>query len=152
EHLEEERQDVLSLDGDSAAFFASGVLPDGAEVAARSGPAKCSPIVNYTYERTRPILERLFRAGKVDPCHGARVRYTTPATGGWAMPTMGAHLALLPAGFTGENYRATDSTVFVCVEGEGMTRIGDSEFAWSPGDVFVAPSWQYYAHKAAPES
>jgi gentisate 1,2-dioxygenase len=152
EHMVEESQQVLSKDGDSAAFFASGVLPDGAEVAARCGPARCSPIVNYTYARTRPIVERLFGAGKLDPRHGARVRYTNPATGGWAMPTMGAHLALLPAGFCGERYRATDSTIFVCVEGEGMTRIGDTEFAWSPGDVFVAPSWQHYAHTAGPTS
>jgi gentisate 1,2-dioxygenase len=152
EHMVEESQQVLSQDGDSAAFFASGVLPDGAEVAARCGPAKCSPVVNYTYARTRPILERLCKAGKIDPCHGARVRYTNPATGGWAMPTMGAHLALLPDGFTGEPYRATDSTIFVCVEGEGVTRIGDKEFVWGQGDVFVAPSWQHYAHTAGPES
>jgi gentisate 1,2-dioxygenase len=59
---------------------------------------------------------------------------------------------LLPAGFKGEPYRATDSTIFVCAEGEGMTRIGDSEFAWSQGDVFVAPSWLHYAHTAGPES
>jgi gentisate 1,2-dioxygenase len=152
EHLAQDSQNVLSEDGDSAAFFASGVLPDGAEVAARSGPAKCSPIVSYTYARTRPIVERLARAGKVDPRFGARVRYTNPATGGWAMPTMGAHLALLPDGFEGERYRSTDSTIFVCAEGEGMTRIGDQEFAWSAGDVFVAPSWQYYAHRTTTQS
>jgi gentisate 1,2-dioxygenase len=65
---------------------------------------------------------------------------------------MGAHLALLPAGFTGESYRATDGTIFVCVEGEGATIIGDERFAWSPGDVFVAPPWTRYAHEAAAES
>ena len=69
------------------------------------------------------------------------------------MPTMGAHLALLPAGFAGENYRATDGTIFVCASGEGMTRIGDKAFAWSAGDVFVAPPWRWrYAHTAAAES
>jgi gentisate 1,2-dioxygenase len=147
EHLEDDSQTVRRQDGDSVAFFASGVLPDGAEVS-----AKQSPVVNYTYARTRPILERLFKAGEIDRRHGARVRYANPATGGWVMPTMGAQLALLPAGFTGEPYRATDGTIFVCVEGEGSTRIGDKEFAWSPGDVFVAPSWQHYAHTAGPQS
>jgi len=68
------------------------------------------------------------------------------------MPTMGAHLALLPAGFAGEAYRATDGTIFVCVEGEGSTRIGETEFAWGPGDVFVAPPWQRYAHVAKADS
>ena len=147
EHLADESQKVRHADGDSAAFFASGVLPDGAE-APRN---KCSPVVNYTYARTRPILERMKKAGEIDKRHGARVRYANPVTGGWVMPTMGAHLALFPAGFSGERYRATDGTIFVCVEGEGKTRIGDKDFAWSAGDVFVAPPWQYYAHEAARE-
>jgi len=151
EHLEDETQKVGRQDGDSAAFFASGVLPDGAQVSALKS-AKVSPVVNYTYVRTRPILERLCKAGEVDRRHGARVRYVNPATGGWAMPTMGAQLALLPAGFAGDRYRATDGTIFVCVEGEGATRIGEEEFAWSPGDVFVAPSWRHYSHKAGPQS
>jgi gentisate 1,2-dioxygenase len=151
EHLDDESQVVRYQDGDSVAFFASGVLPDGAQVGAR-GPAKRSPIVNYTYARTRPILERLHKTGEVDKRHGARVRYANPVTGGWVMPTMGAQLALLPAGFTGDSYRATDGTIFVCVEGEGATRIGDKELAWSPGDVFVAPPWLRYVHTAAQES
>ncbi len=148
EHLADESQKVRHADGDSAAFFASGVLPDGAE-APRN---RCSPVVNYTYARTRPILERMKKAGEIDKRHGARVRYANPVTGGWVMPTMGAHIALLPAGFSGERYRATDGTIFVCVEGEGKTRIGDKDFAWSSGDVFIAPPWQYYAHEAARES
>src|SRR5215475_4392974 len=121
--------------------------------------SRCSPSILMTRVRrcscrtaTRPILERLYKAGKVDRRHGTRVRYANPATGGWVMPTMGAQLALLPAGFAGERYRATDGTIFVCVEGEGATRIGEEEFAWTAGDVFVAPSWQYYSHAAERES
>ena len=147
EHLDDETQTLDRAEGDSVAFYASGVLPDGAEL-----PAKRSPVVNYTYARTRPILDRLRHAGEIDKRHGARVRYANPVTGGWAMPTMGAQLTLLPQGFKGETYRATDSTIFVCVEGEGATRIAGQEFAWSPGDVFIAPSWQSYAHEAASDS
>jgi len=147
EHLDEESQPVRHADGDSAAFYASGVLPDGAVIA-----TKRSPVVNYTYARTRPILDRMRKAGDIDPRHGTRVRYANPVTGGWVMPTMGAQLALLPAGFAGEGYRATDGTIFVCVEGEGATRIGETQFDWSPGDVFIAPPWQRYAHAAAKES
>ncbi len=147
EHLDEETQPVGRSDGDSLAFFGSGVLPDGAPVTLNR-----SPVINYTYARTRPILERMRKAGQVDKRHGARVRYANPITGGWVMPTMGAQLALLPAGFKGEGYRATDGTIFVCVEGEGATRIGEQHFAWSAGDVFVAPPWLRYAHEAGPES
>src|SRR5579871_5315825 len=91
EHLDEHRQTVRRQDGDSAAFFASGVLPDGAEVGALLS-GKLSPVVNYTYARTRPILERLCKAGEVDRRHGARVRYVNPANGGWRCPQWGRSL------------------------------------------------------------
>ncbi len=147
EHLDDGVQLASRRDGDSMAFYGSGVLPDRPP-----GTFKCSPVINYTYARIRPILERLRQAGDVDKRHGARVRYANPVTGGWVMPTMGAQLALLPTGFTGESYRATDGTIFVCVEGEGSSNIGDKELAWSPGDVFVAPPWQRYEHTTAKES
>src|SRR5438046_8502272 len=109
-------QPTNRADGDSLAFYASGVLPDGA-------PAHMnrSPVINYTYARTRPIIERMLKAGDIDKRHGARVRYANPITGGPVLPTMGAHLALSPKGFKGEKYRATDGAVFVCAEGSGTT-------------------------------
>jgi gentisate 1,2-dioxygenase len=139
-------QPVAHQAGDSMAFFGSGVLPDGAAA------LKSSPIINYTYARTRPILERLRVAGRIDKRHGARARYANPVNGGWTMPTMGAQLALLPAGFRGQDYRATDGTIFVCVEGHGSTRMGDQNFEWSCGDIFVAPPWLRYAHVTDVES
>ena len=89
--------------------------------AARRRPAQMnrSPVINYTYKRTRPIIERMMKAGDIDKRHGARVRYANPINGGPVLPTMGANLALLPKGFKGEKYRATDGTIFVCVEGQG---------------------------------
>jgi len=147
EALDSQTQPVGSQDGDSLLLYGSGVLPGGARPTRRH-----SPVVNYTYARMRPILERVKRAGKIDRRHGAQVRYVNPLNGGWAMPTMGAKLALLPAGFDGEGYRATDGVVFVCLEGQGTTRIGDREFDWSQGDIFVAPPWHHYAHKSNDES
>src|SRR5258708_7255678 len=90
EHLDDGVQLASRRDGDSMAFYGSGVLPDRPP-----GTFKCSPVINYTYARIRPILERLRQAGDVDKRHGARVRYANPVTGGWVMPTMGAQLALL---------------------------------------------------------
>ena len=147
EHLDDEAQSTAREDGDSMARYGSGVLPDGAVTS-----SKKTPIVNYTYARTRPILDRLKRAGDIDKRHGARVRYANPVTGGWALPTMGAHLALLPEGFKGESYRSTDGTIFVCVEGKGTTKLDDKTLEWSPNDVFVVPAWQRYAHNATEES
>ena len=65
---------------------------------------------------------------------------------------MGAHLALFPKGFKGENYRATDGTIFVCVEGQGATKVGDKTLQWGPRDVFVVPPWKSYSHEATKES
>jgi gentisate 1,2-dioxygenase len=135
-------------DGDSLAFYGSGVLPDGVAVEMKQR----TPVINYTYARTRPILERLKKAGDVDKRHGARVHYANPITGGPVLPTMGANLALLPKGFKGEPYRSTDGMVFVCAEGQGTTRVGDKVLEWGPNDVFVVPPWMTYAHTAPRES
>ena len=140
-------QNTTRGDGDSVAFYASGVLPDGAPVHLNR-----SPVINYTYARTRPVLDRLKRAGEVDRSHGARVRYANPINGGPVLPTMGASLALLPKGFKGEKYRATDGTIFVCTEGGGTTTVEDQVLEWGPNDVFVVPPWKRYSHHAPKES
>ncbi len=147
EQFAEKTQPTGRGDGDSLAFYGSGVLPDS--IPARAGS---TPVINYTYARTRPIVERMKKAGDIDKRHGARVRYVNPVTGGPVLPTMGASLALLPAGFKGEPYRSTDGTVFVCVEGKGTTKVGDKTLEWSPNDVFVVPPWMRYSHQAAKES
>jgi gentisate 1,2-dioxygenase len=134
-------------DGDSLAFYGSGVLPDGSPAQLNS-----SPVINYTYARTRPIIERMRKAGDVDKRHGARVRYANPINGGPVLPTMGAYLALLPKGFRGEPYRSTDGTVFVCAEGQGATKVGDKVLEWGQNDVFVVPPWKPYSHTATKES
>src|SRR6516165_4086037 len=87
-------QPTSRADGDSLSFYASGVLPDGAPAALNR-----SPVINYTYARTRPIIERMLKAGDIDKRHGARVRYANPINGGPVLPTMGANLALFPKGF-----------------------------------------------------
>jgi len=146
-HYEEEKQNTRREHEDSFVRFGSGVLPDGAEATPNR-----SPIINYPYARMRPILERLARSGDIDARHGVRFRYANPLNGGWSMPTMGAHLALLPKNFKGKGYRSTDSTIFVCVEGAGSTRVGDHVLEWGPRDIFVVPSWMRYAHSARAES
>src|SRR6202034_2363700 len=100
EDFEEATQETARRDGDSLSFYGSGVLPDGAVIMNRT------PVINYTYARTRPIIERMLEAGEIDKRHGARARYANPVTGGPVPPSMGAHLAMLPKGFRGEPYRS----------------------------------------------
>ena len=111
-----------------------------------------SPVINYTYARTRPILDRLKKAGEIDKSHGARVHYVNPVNGGPVLPTMGASLALFPKGFKGEKYRATDGTIFVCTEGGGTTNVDGKVLEWGVNDVFVVPPWKAYSHQVNKES
>ena len=123
------------------------MLPDGAPAGLNR-----SPVINYTYARTRPIIERMLKAGDIDKRHGARVRYANPINGRSVLPTMGAYLALFPKAFKGEPYRATDGTIFVCAEGQGSTTVDGKVLEWGPYDVFVVPPWKRYAHTAEKES
>jgi gentisate 1,2-dioxygenase len=146
-YFDDKMQNTTRADGDSEAFYASGVLPDGA-------PTKLnrSPVINYTYARTRPILDRLKKSGDIDRRHGARVHYVNPVNGGPVLPTMGASLALFPKGFKGEPYRATDGTILVCTEGGGTTKVEDTVLEWGPNDVFVIPPWKRYTHQVGKDS
>ena len=81
--------------------------------------AATSPIFNYPYERSRAALEMMKRSNEWDPYHGLKMRYVNPVDGGWAMPTIGTCLQLLPKDFKTLPYRSTDATVFVGVEGSG---------------------------------
>jgi gentisate 1,2-dioxygenase len=145
-------QELARPVGDSMARFGEGLLPVGFE--RRSAT---SPVFNYPYERTREALETLRRAQEWDPCNGLHMRYVNPLDGGWAMPTIGTTIQLLPGGFTTQPYRSTDGTVFCCTEGHGKTHVygpgGRLEaLEWGPRDIFVVPSWNWRRHEASEDA
>ncbi len=143
----ESRQRIDKPAGDSLARFGANMLPlDHVHT------AHTSPIFNYPYDRSREALETMRRRDEWDPCHGLKMRYANPVDGGWAMPTIGAMLQLLPAGFESEPYRSSDATVFVGVEGGGRVRIAGETFEWGPRDVFVCPSWHEIVHQVDGDS
>ena len=142
-----EQQMVTRPTGDSLARYGMGLLPVDWQP-----PTRTSPVFNYPYERSREALETMKRAEEWDPCHGLKLRYVNPATGGAPMPTIQPFMQLLPAGFRTEPYRSTDATIHVAVEGSGVSHIGDQSFAWRPHDVFVVPSWVPVRHEAGPEA
>ena len=119
------------------ARFGANLAPLGA--AAPFG--KTSPIFNYPYARSRESLAAMARDQDPDACHGWKMQFTNPLTGGHAMPTIGAFIQLLPQGFRSQPYRSTDGTVYSVVEGSGKVHIGDLSFAFQRRDLFVAPSW-----------
>jgi len=137
ERYPEAVQPVTRPEGDADARWGSNLaLVDQRHV------SRTSPVFNYPYAKSRAALAKLAAAGVRDPAHGVRMRYVNPVTGGWAMPTLGTFLQMLPRGFRSLPHRSTDGTVYCCVEGHGTIRMGDEVFEWGPRDIFVAPSWQ----------
>jgi gentisate 1,2-dioxygenase len=134
---------IYRPEGDSPARFGANMVPVDWKPARKS-----SPVFNYPYARSRETLETLSRNGDPDPCHGYKLRYINPATGGSPMPTIGTFMALLSAGFATAPYRSTDGTVYSVVEGTGATSIEGITIRWKPRDVFIVPSWHQHQHRA----
>src|ERR1043166_9559488 len=143
ERYEHEEQPIGKPVGDSSARYGANLLPIDYR-----GVSATSPIFNYPYDRTRAALHQLSRANDCDPCHGIKMRYTNPANGHHAIPTIGTYIQLLPKAFKTSRYRSTDATVFVAMEGRGQTRVGEETLQWGPKDVFVVPSWRPIVHEA----
>jgi gentisate 1,2-dioxygenase len=148
EHHDQDEQSIARPVGDSHARYGSNLLPVDQKPAAGA-----SPVFSYPYTRTRDALAQLARTKPWDPCHGLKMRYSNPLTGGYPMTTIAAFIQLLPKGFHTAPYRSTDATIFVAVEGRGRTRIGaDFVVDWLPRDVFVVPSWKQVVHEATDEA
>ena len=143
----DDTQPISRPEGDSLARYGNNLLPVDWKP-----EVKTSPVFNYPYTRTREALAALAKNGAPDPYHGHKLRYVNPASGDFAMPTIATFVQLLPAGFASLPYRATDGTVFVCVEGSGETRIGDTVLPWEKNDIFVVPSWASHTHHTVAES
>lgn len=83
--------------------------------------------------RTQPRSpDSLLRQSEPDDWDGLKLRYVNPATGGWAMPTIGTCMQLLPRGFNGKTYRTSDATVFSVVEGHGRAVIAGQNLILLP--------------------
>lgn len=147
ERYAEPSQPVTKGEGDALARYGANLLPLDYEPRSRT-----TPLLSYPYRATREALERLRHHGPLDPRHGIKMQYVNPASGGPAMPTIGAFIQLLPRGFRGRGHRSTDGTVYSVVEGSGRTRIGDRSFEWGPKDVFVVPSWSRAEHEATDDA
>ena len=137
-------QSISRPEGDSLARFGNNMVPVDWKPERKS-----SPVFNYPYARSREALDTLSRNGDPDLCHGYKLRYINPATGGSPMPTIGTFMALLPAGFSTAPYRSTDGTLYSVVEGTGETIVGDVTIRWKPRDLFVVPSWHRHHHRTA---
>ncbi len=137
ENYPAETQPVTRPEGDAFARFGANLLP--VDFKPTHG---ASPVFAYPFARSREALVRLAAGGPPDACHGYKMQFVNPTTGGPAMPTMGAWIQRLPKGFAGAQCRNTDGTVVHVIEGHGSVVIGTARFDFVPKDTFVIPSWQ----------
>jgi gentisate 1,2-dioxygenase len=133
--------------GDTRARYGRNLRPFGGSAGARR-PAGL-PLFHYPYAEWRDSLAAMARGGDPDPHLGHALEFVNPADGGPVMPTIAAHVRLLPGGFSTRPRRATDAMVFVVVEGEGTASIGEATFPLAPRDLVVVPAWGNLTLQAA---
>jgi len=139
EDYPQDEQEVVRPEGDAWLRYGNNLLPIGFQPRDAS-----SPVFAYPYAKSRQSLLQLAQVDKPHASHGHKMEFVNPATGGPAMPTMGAYIQYLPRGFSGRPYRSTDGTVFSVIEGAGRVVVEGETFAFSARDTFVVPSWQRY--------
>jgi len=98
-------------------------------------------------------------ADTVDPASPMRFAYAETTTrldadgpevelGSPALDTVGLHVRRLEPGQPSPKLRTTASNIYAVIDGEGESTIDGEVFAWSRGDVFVAPGWREHWHVA----
>ena len=144
---------VIWLDGldvPLVGFLGAGFREELDETALAPLRREGSAAFAWPYDRTREALEGL-KAGRIDAWRGHVLRYQNPA-GGWAMPTLGPTLTLLPKGFATRPRKSVDSAVATLVEGRVRATVGGENFELGPRDLLAAPGWTEVRLEAIEES
>jgi gentisate 1,2-dioxygenase len=141
EHYSSREFPAQAPPGDSRYRYGRNLLPAGY----RREPG-ASPLFSYPYSHARETLERLRQQGAWDPCHGLKMQYIDPTTGGPAIPTISTFLQLLPRGFATEPYTTTAGSIVAVISGAGRAFVGRDagrrELRFGPRDLFILPGWQ----------
>lgn len=140
EHLGEEAHPETAKPGATLAAYGHNMRPIRGSAADRR-PSR-QPLFHYPYADWRPALDAMARSAQIDPCFGHALEFLNPADGGSVMPTISAHVRLLPAGFETRARRSTDGTIFVVVEGRGAASVDGQDVPLAPRDIVVVPSWR----------
>jgi gentisate 1,2-dioxygenase len=140
EHLPESAHPETVPPGDTSSRYGRNLRPMRGTTTDRRPHNQ--PLFHYPYPEWRDSLHTLARSADPDPHFGHALEFTNPADGGAVMPTISAHVRLLPAGFSTRPRASTDGTVFVVVEGTGSARVDGKDIKLEPRDTLVVPSWR----------
>ncbi len=138
ENYPEDEQPVTGT-GESIQKYASGALRPAWE----DIKLPYSQLWHYKWDRT---YDALWNLAQVDssPFDDVAMEYSDPATGGSVLATMACWIQLIRPGIHTRAHQHTTSAVYQVFEGEGYSIIDSQRFDWSPGDLFVVPSWSWH--------
>ena len=111
-----------------------------------------SPLLNYKFAQTYSTLKSIAERSDGSPYDGVSVEYTSPLTGGPALPTIACFASLLLPGRHTKAHRHTGGTIYHVIQGEGESIIAGQRYHWEEKDTFVVPSWAWHEHRASAES
>ncbi len=104
-----------------------------------------TPMFHYRGSDVRDALEGL-QSEAGDPYDAIALRFVNPATGASLFPTLDYGALLLRAGEVTRFKRETASTLYLAIEGEGVTEIAGQRFDWQANDIFVVPGFAWRRH------
>jgi gentisate 1,2-dioxygenase len=104
-----------------------------------------SPLFHYRGADVRKALAGL-RQEQGDPYEAVSLRFVNPATGASVFPTLDYRAQLLRPGEATRFKRETASTLYIVMEGRGVTEIAGRIYDWQTNDIFVAPGFAWRRH------
>jgi gentisate 1,2-dioxygenase len=121
-----------------------GLLPGFVSHRRGFGP-NTSPLFHYRGAEVRQALTGL-RQEEGDPYEAVSLRFVNPATGSSVFPTLDYRAQLLRTGEATRFKRETAGTLYVVIEGRGVTEIAGTSLDWQTNDIFVVPSFTWRRH------
>jgi gentisate 1,2-dioxygenase len=129
----------------SRKLYGQGGLLPGFVTHRRGFGRSTSPLFHYRGADVREALAGL-RHEEGDPYEALSLRFVNPATGGSVFPTLDYRAHLLQGGEATRFKRETAATLYIAMEGRGVTEIGGTRFEWQTNDIFVVPSFTWRRH------
>lgn len=103
-----------------------------------------SPIFRYPLETVLGALGAMPAAAD----GSRRIRYTNPLTGGAAMPGIDCYMLSPARESETRPYRTNANMMCLVVDGDGVSRVGDTTVRWRKNDIFSLPRGHWISHRA----
>jgi gentisate 1,2-dioxygenase len=129
----------------SDTLYGRGGLVPGFLPHRRGFGRETSPMFHYRGADVRDALFGLRREAG-DPYEAIVLRFINPATGASVFPTLDYRALMLRPGEATRFKRETASTLYIAIEGQGVTEIGGTSLDWQTNDIFVVPSFAWRRH------